>query len=199
MKVRRERKWSDRTHTKPSLFGEPAHRTTISDMASAKYWIDRLKLESHPEGGFFRQTYRAPLILEQSALPATFQGPRSASTAIYFLLAGEDFSALHCLAADEVWHFYAGGALLVHSIDLNGNHRVVKLGPNLEAGEQFQCVVPAGNWFGSCLEEPGTYALVGCTVAPGFDFAEFEMAERAVLLTQYPDHRALIEKLTRVR
>src|SRR5205085_12156940 len=107
-------------------------------MPTAQYWIAQLKLQPHPEGGFFRQTYRAPLVIEQSALPSTFRGPRSASTAIYFLLAEEDFSALHRLAADEVWHFYAGTALLVHSIDLTGNHSVIKLGQNPEADEQFQ-------------------------------------------------------------
>lgn len=166
-------------------------------MPDAQYWIDQLKLEPHPEGGFFRQTYRAPLVIEQSALPPTFRGPRSASTAIYFLLAGEDFSALHRLAADEVWHFYAGTALLVHSIDPAGNHSVIKLGQNAEAGEQFQWVAPAGYWFGSCMEQLDQYALVGCTVAPGFDFADFEMAERAALTAQYPQHRELINKLTR--
>jgi predicted cupin superfamily sugar epimerase len=166
-------------------------------MLAAQYWIDELKLEPHPEGGFFRQTYRAPLVIEQSALPSTFRGPRSASTAIYFLLVGEEFSALHRLAADEVWHFYAGAALLVHSIDLAGNHSVVKLGQNPEAGEQFQWVVPAGHWFGCCVQQPDRYALVGCTVAPGFDFADFEMAKRFALTAQYPQHRALIEKFTR--
>jgi uncharacterized protein len=166
-------------------------------MPGAQYWIDQLKLEPHPEGGFFRQTYRAPLVLEQHALPPTFRGRRNASTAIYFLLAGEDFSALHRLAADEVWHFYAGSTLLVHSIDLDGSPSVTKLGQNPEAGEQFQCVAPAGHWFGSCLEEPKEYALAGCTVAPGFDFADFEMGERGGLIAQYPQHRKLIEKLTR--
>jgi predicted cupin superfamily sugar epimerase len=168
-------------------------------MPNAQYWIDQLKLERHPEGGFFRQTYRASLVIEQHALPPTFQGHRSASTAIYFLLAGEDFSAFHRLAADEVWHFYVGGSLLVHSIDLCGNHSVTKLGQNPEAGERFQYMVPAGHWFGSCLERPDEYALVGCTVAPGFDFADFEMAERADLSAQYPQHRELINKLTRVQ
>lgn len=167
-------------------------------MPSAQYWIDRLDLEPHPEGGYFRQTYRATLVIGQPALPASFKGPRSASTAIYFLLAGEDVSALHRLGSDEVWHFYAGNTLLVHSIDPGGNHNSIKLGQNPEAGEQFQCVVPSGHWFGSCLEQPDdTYALVGCTVAPGFDFADFEMAERSSLVAQYPQHRDLIDKLTR--
>lgn len=164
----------------------------------ARYWIEQLKLERHPEGGFFRQTYRAPLVIDQSALPPGFQGPRSASTAIYFLLAADDFSALHRLAADEAWHFYTGAALLVHSIDLHGNHVAAKLGSNPEAGEQFQHVVPAGHWFGACLERLDTYALVGCTVAPGFDFADFEMAKRSALITAYPQHRKVIERLTRI-
>jgi predicted cupin superfamily sugar epimerase len=166
-------------------------------MVSAGYWIRHLNLQPHPEGGFFRETYRAPLAIPQSALPPTFQGSRSASTAIYFLLAGDDFSALHRLAADEVWHFYAGDTLLVHSIDQNGNHSVVKLGQNPEAGEQFQCVVPAGDWFGSHVERRNTYALVGCTVAPGFDFLDFEIARRADLLAQHPQHADVIETLTR--
>ncbi|MGH9610465.1 MAG: cupin domain-containing protein [Bryobacteraceae bacterium] len=160
-------------------------------MPSAEYWIRHLDLHPHPEGGFFCEAYRASLAI------AAFGGSRSASTAIYFLLAGEKFSALHRLAADEVWHFYAGSALLVHSIDPDGNHSVAKLGQNPDAGEEFQCVVPTGHWFGSCLERPDTYALVGCTVAPGFEFADFEMARRAELLMHYPQHRELIEKLTR--
>ncbi|HEY7303988.1 MAG TPA: cupin domain-containing protein [Bryobacteraceae bacterium] len=166
-------------------------------MADAQYWIDHLTLEPHPEGGFFRETYRSPLVIRKSALPATFGGPRNASTAIYFLLAGPDFSALHSLAADEVWHFYDGSALLVHSIDPYGNYSVIKLGQNAEADEQLQCVVPGGYWFGSSLEEPDTYALVGCTVAPGFHFADFRMARRADLLAQYPQHRDVIHNLTR--
>lgn len=167
------------------------------NMSSAQYWIAQLNLEPHPEGGFFRETYRAPLLISQSALPATFRGSRNASTAIYFLLAGQDFSALHRLAADEVWHFYAGSVLLIHIIDINGRYGVIKLGQNAEAGEQFHCVVPAGNWFGSCLEGVNGYALVGCTVAPGFDFVDFEMGSRNELLAQHPQHREVIMRLTR--
>jgi uncharacterized protein len=166
-------------------------------MADAQYWIDHLTLKPHPEGGFFRESYRSSVVIPKAALPTTFRGPRSASTAIYFLLTGEDFSALHRLAGDEVWHFYAGSPLLVHSIDPNGDYSVIRLGQNAQANEQFQCVVPAGHWFGSCLEWPDTYALVGCTVAPGFDFNDFEMARRADLLAQYPQHKEIIQKLTR--
>lgn len=166
-------------------------------MPNAPYWIDHLNLQPHPEGGFFRETYRAPLVIPQSALPAAFRGARNASTAIYFLLAGQDFSALHRLAADEVWHFYAGSALLIHIIDSDGKYSVVKLGQNIAAGEQFQCVVPAGHWFGSCLDGEDGYALAGCTVSPGFDFADFEMGSRDELLARYPQHREVIVRLTR--
>jgi len=97
-----------------------------SGMADAHYLIDHLALKPHPEGGFFRECYRSSVVIPESALPTTFRGPRSASTAIYFLLAGEEFSALHRLAADEEWHFYAGSWLLFHSIDPNGNHGVIR-------------------------------------------------------------------------
>lgn len=161
-------------------------------MRDAKYWIETLGLERHREGGFYRQTYRAELGIE-----APGRGTRAASTAIYFLLEGEDFSALHRLRSDEVWHFYAGGALVVEVIDPAGEYSSITLGVDREAGEVFQGVVKAGCWFGSRLRDPGTYALVGCTVAPGFEFADFEMGKRAELVRQFPQHRKVIERLTR--
>jgi hypothetical protein len=165
-------------------------------MDAAQEWIERLNLEPHTEGGWYRQTYRAPLVLPRSALPG-YAGDRAASTAIYFLLAADQFSALHRLRSDEVWHFYAGSALVVHVIAPGGDYRQILLGSNPTAGEQFQAVVPAGCWFGSSLRHPSTYALVGCTVAPGFDFADFEMANRHDLSARYPQHRNIIEPLTR--
>jgi predicted cupin superfamily sugar epimerase len=165
----------------------------------ARYWIEKLKLQPHPEGGYFRESYRAALPIAQTALPAAFKGARSASTAIYFLLDGANFSAFHRLPSDELWHFYDGGTLLVYVIDPKGALSVLRLGRNLEAGEQFQAVVPAGCWFGSRLEDPKGYALVGCTVAPGFDFADFEMADRECLLVEFPQHAEIILRLTRTR
>jgi hypothetical protein len=158
----------------------------------AQYWIDHLGLRPHPEGGHYRVTYTADLTIAQSALPAAFHGDRAASTAIYFLLAGTAFSAFHRIAADELWHFYAGGTLIVHVIDPEGNASALRL------GDVFQAVVKAGCWFGARLEDPTAFALVGCTVAPGFDFADFELAQRAELIGKYPAHRKLIEDLTRV-
>jgi uncharacterized protein len=140
-------------------------------------------------------------MLPHSALPG-YPGNRAASTAIYFLLAGDQFSAFHRLRSDEVWHFYAGSALIVHVIESDGEYRQLFLGSDAAAPEQFQteqfqAVVPAGCWLGSSLRRPNTYALVGCTVAPGFDVADFEMAKREELTARYPQQRNIIERLTR--
>lgn len=163
----------------------------------AKYWIQKLSLQPHPEGGFYRQTYRADLILPQQALPPRFTGPRAASTAIYFLLQGENFSAFHRLRSDELWHFYVGAPLVVHLIGESGNYSKILLGSDPEAGEELQPVVKAGCWFASQVGDGESFALVGCTVAPGFEFADFELAKREELTKRYPRHRELIEKLTR--
>jgi predicted cupin superfamily sugar epimerase len=163
----------------------------------AKYWIEKLELERHPEGGYFRQTYKAALVVPKSALPAGFAGARAASTAIYFLLEGENFSAFHRLRSDEVWHFYAGDPLVVQVIEPEGKCSSILLGSDPEAGQVLQAVVPAGCWFASHVGDWNSFAVVGCTVAPGFDFADFEMGKREELVRTYPQHRALIERLTR--
>jgi predicted cupin superfamily sugar epimerase len=165
---------------------------------AAQHWIDRFQLQPHPEGGYYRETYRAPLTLPHATLPG-HGGDRAASTAIYFLLTGDDFSAFHRIRSDELWHFYSGSRLIVHVIAPEGAYEQLLLGSSAKDGEQFQAVVPAGCWFGSSLHDTATdsYALVGCTVAPGFDFADFEMAKRGELLAEYPQHRAIIERLTR--
>jgi len=163
----------------------------------AKYWIKKLNLEPHPEGGLYRQTYKADRVLPREALPSNFTGPRSASTAIYFLLEGKSFSAFHRLRSDELWHFYAGAPLLVHLISESGEYSRILLGSDPEAGEVLQAVVKAGCWFASHVRDGKSFALVGCTVAPGFDFDDFELAKREGLARLYPQHRQLIEQLTR--
>lgn len=163
----------------------------------AAYWVERLRMQPHPEGGYFAETYRSPEAIAADALPGRFAGPRSFSTAIYFLLEGHHVSALHRIQADEVWHFYAGNPLDVFVLSENGKLEIVRLGPNPDAGEVFQAVVPAGRWFGSKPVRPDGSTLVGCTVAPGFDFQDFELADRAALLGQFPAHRAVIELLTK--
>lgn len=152
---------------------------------TADEMVRALSLSPHPEGGFYRETYRAAQTVE------TPRGPRAASTAIYFLIPQGAFSALHRIQSDEVWHHYAGAPLRVVQLDEGGRSDHV-LGPALP-----QAVVPAGAWFGAAIEGDGAWSLVGCTVAPGFDFADFELAERARLLARFPQHADVITRLTR--
>ena len=164
---------------------------------NAKYWIENLQLEPHPEGGYFRQTYRSEMVIASEALPAGFGGARAASTAIYFLLERENFSAFHRLRSDEVWHFYAGDPLIVHVIEPEGKYSSILLGRDPEAGQVLQDVVRAGCWFASHVADWKSFAVVGCTVAPGFDFEDFKMGKREELVARYPQHRDLIRRLTR--
>lgn len=167
-------------------------------MTSAQDWIDRLQLRPHPEGGYFRESYRSPETITCPHLPARFSGDRVFSTAIYFLLQGVDFSALHRIKSDELWHFYDGDSLAITVIAPDDELSVIHLGRDTSAGQLPQAVVRAGCLFGSHLTKPNSYALVGCTVAPGFDFADFELPGRAELLAAYPRHREIIERLTSV-
>ena len=165
-------------------------------LPSADYWIKHLHLQQHVEGGAFRETYRSAGHIGHAQLHAAFHGDRAYSTAIYFLLQHGQFSALHRIASDEVWHFYEGQALTIYELDTDGQLHKHQLGRNVEAGERFQLVIKAGSWFGSRCEVAGGYSLVGCTVAPGFDFADFELAARQTLTAVYPQHTNLIQELT---
>jgi predicted cupin superfamily sugar epimerase len=155
--------------------------------------VGRLALLPHPEGGFFRETYRSRESVARAALPERFSGDRAFSTAILYLLPKGATSRLHRIAADEVWHFHLGGPLALTEISSAGVRRTV-LGPDLGAGHVLQHVVPAGTWFGG--RPLSEYSLAGCTVAPGFDFADFEMGRREELLAQFPSARVEIEALT---
>jgi predicted cupin superfamily sugar epimerase len=163
-------------------------------MLSAREVIETLMLLPHPEGGFFAETFRAEAL--PFALPE--RGERSASTAIYFLLRAQDFSALHVVSSDEVWHHYLGDALELHCFDHAGQHRALRLGAALAQGERPQHVVARGE-LQAARVMPGLhgFALCGCTVAPGFDFADFRMPSRAELLAALPQHRELVTALTR--
>ena len=159
--------------------------------------IARHNLKPHPEGGWFCETYRAAEVIPEAGLPTRFTGERAFSTAIQFLLERQDYSALHRLKSDEIWHFYDGAPLTVHLFAPNGEYRPILLGHDPELGERLQAVVPAGCWFGADLAGSGDFALVGCTVAPGFDFLDFEMGGRSKLAGLFPQHDALIRRLTR--
>ena len=164
---------------------------------TAADWIASLGLQPHPEGGFYRETYRAQEIIAADHLPRRFGGARACSTAIYFLLPGDQVSALHRIKSDEIWHFYAGGAMTLTLIHADGRLEEHRLGPDPQRGESFQVLVPAGCWYGAAVDDPAGYALVGGTVAPGFDFADFELADRQTLLARFPQHRHAILRLTR--
>lgn len=161
------------------------------------YFIKHLQLQPHPEGGFFKETYRSTGIISSQCLPPEFNGDCNYSTAIYFLLQQGDFSAFHRIKSDECWHFYEGSTLLIHVIDEEGNYSCIRLGKKIHEGETFQFVVPARSWFASEPSPETKFSLVGCTVAPGFDFADFEMRDAQTLSNLYPQHHSLIYRLCR--
>ena len=130
-------------------------------------------------------------------MPKRFHGDRNYSTAIYFLLEAGDYSAFHKISSDECWHFYSGGPLLIYIIHINGKMEMIKLGNDILQGEQFQAIVPAQCWFASEPAPGSAYSFVGCTVAPGFDFDDFELAKKEELSKLFPQHGILINRLTR--
>jgi len=152
--------------------------------------IKHLELSPHPEGGYFKETYRS------SDSIMTAQGTRSVSSAIYFLLETNNFSAFHKIKSDELWHHYEGVALEVIMIKLSGDLEILKLGKNLKKGERAMQLVPKDTWFASRVVQEG-FALVGCTVAPGFDFSDFKLADRFDLIKLFPKHAKIITELTR--
>jgi predicted cupin superfamily sugar epimerase len=157
--------------------------------------VDRLDLLPHPEGGFYKETYRSDLSqIPPDALKIGEQ--RNLSTAIYFLLTKGNFSAFHRIKQDELWHHYIGDPIAVHIISPEGKYAKLLLGKDLEKGELPQHMVKGGTWFAS--ETLGEYSLAGCTVAPGFDFADFEMAQREDLANHFPVHREIIGLFTRI-
>ncbi len=165
-------------------------------MLTAQQIIERLQLVPLTiEGGYFRETYRAATTIPASVLPDDYPADRNASTAIYYLLTPETYSAIHRVRSDEVFHFYAGDAVEMLQLSPDGNARTVVIGNDLAAGQEPQVVVPAGVWQGCRLILGGRWALMGCTVAPGFDFADFELADRAQLTASYPDFAEMIAGL----
>ena len=165
-------------------------------MLTALQLITRYQLQAHPEGGHYLQTYCSREMIEKEALPDRFKGSRFFSTAIYFLLEGEQFSAFHRIQSDELWHFYAGVGLEIYVLHPGGRGEILKLGDDIENGYSFQLVVPAGCWFGSKPINSKGFSFVGCTVAPGFDFADFEIANRESLQNEFPAFKEWISALT---
>ena len=183
----------------PASFPPKGSRDIMPGPMTADQLIKSLRLAPHPEGGFFRETYRAAGTIAGNALPNGFAGDRVFSTSIYYLLQGRQVSVLHRIRSDELWHFHMGDAMEVIDITRDGALTTTVLGHDVADGNTLQSVVPAGRWFGARLARPAkdAFALMGCTVAPGFDFADFEIAHRDTLLNAFPQHTAIIKAMTR--
>ena len=158
--------------------------------------ISTLSLQPHPEGGYYKETYRSKDLVSTLELPDRFQGSRCFATSIYFLLVKDNFSAFHRIKSDETWHFYEGSPIEIIMINRTGKLIIQVLGNDWSKGQVPQFTVPAMTWFGSRVIG-GDYGLAGCTVYPGFDFSDFEMAERKILQEKFPMHSKVIKELTR--
>ena len=150
--------------------------------------IDSLNLLKHPEGGWYCETYRSQGDVE------TERGQRQLATVIYFMLSGDDISAFHRLNSDEFWYYHQGARMNVHIIHENGKYEYLKLGPIGEEGSRPQLLLPAGCWFAADCEDKSSYSLISCSVHPGFDFLDFELAKLESLILQYPEYSGVIEK-----
>jgi predicted cupin superfamily sugar epimerase len=167
------------------------------DMISAEEIIGRLGMQPHPEeGGYFLQTYKSEEVISKAALPKRYPSARAFGTAIFYLLTPDTFSALHRLISDEIFHFYLGDPVTMLQLHPDGCSETVTLGQDILAGQELQVVVRRGTWQGSFLNEGGEFALLGCTVAPGFEYEDYEAGDRETLLQEYPNQRELIIRLT---
>ena len=160
------------------------------------YWIRSLNLTAHPEGGYFKETYHSPDLINKHGLPDRYLADRACVKAIYFLLPGDQTSSFHRLQCNEIWCYHLGDALTLYVIQRDGTLQQIKLGTHIDNGEQPQVVIPHSVWFGAKVNKKNSYALVSCITAPGFDFEDFELAERQSLLQEYPQHKKIIEMLT---
>jgi len=159
-------------------------------MSLADYYIKHLNLIPHPEGGHYKETYRSTVSIEVYGC----EGERSVSTAIYFLLQKDEKSHLHRIKSDELWFFHEGSSLEVIVLH-EGKMNVYVLGKNSEAREVFQITVPAGAWFGSRIKNRDGFSLVSCTVAPGFDFRDFELAEYEKISREFPAYDSILKEM----
>ena len=164
-------------------------------MTRSEQIIKELGLEPHPEGGYYKETYRSEGSIPDGALP-DFKGERVFTTAIYFLLTPYVFSAFHKIKSDEMWHHYDGSAIELHMISPEGEHSIVIIGKDFSNNEHPQYVVPAGYWFASRIKDEAEFSLLGCTVSPGFDFHDFVLAKREELTLMFPQHGKIIAELT---
>jgi len=163
----------------------------------AKQYIKKLKLKKHPEGGYFKEIYRSGEIILGEHLPKRFKSSRNFSTSIYFLLEEKQFSNFHLLKSDELWHFYDGCDVIIYIINDKGKLSIEKIGRG--KNHKFQIIIGKNNWFAAELSDKKSFALVGCTVSPGFEFEDFVMGNRGELIKQFPKYQRVIEKFTRMQ
>lgn len=155
-------------------------------MLSAEYIIDYFGMKPLPEeGGFYVETYRAEEKIAAQHLPPRYAGPRNFSTAILYLLTYDTYSRLHKVKSDEIFHFYLGDPIQMIQLHPDGTHKIIHLGIDITKGQHPQVIVPKGTWQGARLKKNGKFALLGCTVAPGFEFADYQPADREKLLALY--------------
>ncbi len=164
---------------------------------NADYLIKSLNLIKHPEGGYFSEVYRSDEAIQKDHLPERYNDKRCFSTSIYFLLESDDYSSFHKVNSDEIWHFYSGTPLTLYVINDNGDLKKIVLGSNPENEESFFALIKNGQWFAAKTNQPDSFSLVGCTVAPGFDFDDFKLGDRLDLTKQFPQHKELISSFTR--
>ncbi len=158
----------------------------------AETWIKKLGLTPHPEGGYFREAYRSGELI--SSLPERYKGLRCFGTSIYFLLTGKQLSAFHRIRSDETWHFYAGCPLTLYTLDDTGDLHEYILGNSLTGGEVLQHTIPSGTWFAGKPADENSYSLLGCTVAPGFEFEDFELGNYEKLAGIFPAHKKILKE-----
>ena len=161
-------------------------------MNPPKFWIDHYQMQTHPEGGYFKEIYRN----NETCIPNNSNDTRNLATSIYFLLPGGAVSHFHRLTYDEIWYYHAGNSLTLYTISPLGEAKSIVLGNNVQQGECLQVIIPAGNLFGATCNDANGYTLVGCMVSPGFDFRDFEMPHRNELLKAFPQHADWIMQLT---
>lgn len=167
-------------------------------MLTADDVIEKLGLRPHPcEGGFFAETYRSDEIISASGLSERYTTGKRFGTAVYYLITPETLSYIHRLRSDEIFHFYLGDPVTMLWLLPDGSSTTITLGPDLQSGQRVQVVVPRGVWQGAFLNEGGRFALLGTTVAPGFDYEDYEAGLREELIARYPDRREVIARLTR--
>ncbi|HDK7167882.1 TPA: cupin domain-containing protein [Clostridium botulinum] len=165
-------------------------------MKDANYFIEKLDMTAHPEGGYYKESFISAENITDSDLTTTFDDKRILWTSIYFLLRNGEVSNFHRLKSDEMWYYHSGSPLTIYMITPEGELITEQLGLDIEKGEKPQVLVPKNYIFGSAMNNKG-YALVGCMVSPGFEFRDFELFERDTLLNIYPKYKETIEKLTR--